>query len=90
MSADQHSAAVRRVELVAGQGDEVDVERRDVDGPMGSELRSIDDDPGAVTVRDGGELGDRQHFAGHVARPRDRHEHGAAVQPAERCVEQIR
>ena len=56
---DEHPRAVRRVELVAGEGEVVDADRGDVDPTVRDELRPVDRDAGAVAVRDLGQLGQR-------------------------------
>ena len=75
-----------RVQLVAGERDVVHARRGEVDAPVRRELRGVDDDPGAVRVREVRELRDRQQLAGDVARPGDGEQRGgrSARAPATR------
>ncbi len=54
---------------------------------MRRELGGIDHDAGAVTVRDGADLGDRQHLTRHVAGSGERHEDAGVCSFARRVVE---
>ena len=67
---DEHPGAVRRVHLVTGQGDEIQVagvvRRPDLDAVMRRELRRVDRDPRAVAMRKLGHLVNRGHEAGDV------------------------
>ena len=76
-AADQDAGAEGRVELVAGEGDVVEVERGEVELAMRDELGGVDQDAGAVAVRDVGEGGDRPELAGHVGGGGDDQQRGA-------------
>ena len=55
-AAREHPGAEGRVQLVAGEGDPVDVQLADGDGVVRRELRGVQDDAGAVRVGGGGQL----------------------------------
>ena len=78
-TADQHPGAERRVELVPGEGEVVDVVRGDVDPPVRRQLGGVDDDPGAVFVGQGGQCPDRQDLTGDVGGAGDGEQADAAV-----------
>ena len=73
--ADQRTGAERRVHLVAGEGDEVEVPGvvvgTHVDGPVGGELGGVDQDPPADGVHPLGQVVHRRDHAGHVRRAGD-------------------
>ena len=58
--------AGRREHLVAGEDEEVAVERLHVDRHVRDRLRAVDDDDGAVAMRDGDHLRDRRDRAERV------------------------
>ena len=68
---DERAGPERRVELVPRQREVVDARARHVDGAMRRELGGVDEELGAVVVRDRGELGQRPHLAGDVRGARD-------------------
>ena len=78
-TADQHPGAERRVELVPGEGEVVDVVRGDVDPPVRRQLGGVDDDPGSVFMGEGGQGPDRQDLSGDVGGAGDGEQADAAV-----------
>ena len=93
-AAGEHAGAVGGVHLVAREGDPVDVERVEVDHPVGRVLRGVEQHPGAVPAGDRGEPLDRPQLAGDV-RGGGQHDErlaraagGAGGQGAQRGLEQ--
>ena len=83
-STDESTAAEWCVQLVGGQGDEVEmprvVVRPHVDRAMGGELRRVDEDPAADGMDTGGQVMDRRDDAGDVRCSRhDEHAIAAGV-----------
>ena len=67
--ADEGAGPEGRVELVAREGEEVDARAGHVDRAVGRELRGVDEELGAVAVRDRGEpLATRPDLARDVGR----------------------
>ena len=64
--AGQHAGAEGRVQLVAGEGDPVDVEVGDGHRVVRGELGGVQHDAGAVRVRGGGQLPYRPQLTGDV------------------------
>ena len=86
--------AVGGVHLVPGEGDPVDVERREVEGPVGHRLRRVEEHPRPVPLRERGEALDRPQLARDVRRGGEHDERpagmpcGAGGQRGERRLEQ--
>ena len=92
--AHEDAGAERGVQLVAGEGEVIDVVRADVDPPVRGELRRVHDDPGAVFVGQRGQAADRQDFAGDVGGAGHGQEADVAVrefcaQPVHRCSQGV-
>ncbi len=65
-AADERSRTERRVQLVAGEREVVHTDLGEIDTAVGHELRTVDEDPGAGSVCELGEFGDRQDLTGDV------------------------
>ena len=75
----QNAGAERGVKLVPREGEVVDVVRGDVDPPVRGQLRGVDDDPGAVFVRQCGQGPDRQDLPGDIGSAGDGQQAHTAV-----------
>ena len=84
---DQHTAAERRVHLVAGQSEEVDAHGHHVDRSVRRQLRGVDCEQRAVLVREPADLCDGEDLAGDVARPGDRDDADGPVAVFERAAQ---
>ena len=67
----EHAGAIRGVDLVAGEGDIVDVPGGQVDAAVRCELRRVKSDSRSVPARHCDDLSDRPHVSGDIGRPRD-------------------
>ena len=63
---DERARPERRVELVAGNGEKVDVQLPDADRPVRRKLGCVHENRGAGATRRGDEVAERRDFAGHV------------------------
>ncbi|CAH0312394.1 hypothetical protein SRABI128_04559 [Microbacterium sp. Bi128] len=75
----QHAGAERGVQLVSREGEVIDVVRGDIDPPVRGELRGVDNDPGAVFVRQCGQGPDREDLSGDVGGAGDGQQADAAA-----------
>ncbi len=75
----QHAGAERGVQLVPREGEVIDVVRGDIDPPVRGELRGVDNDPGAVFVRQCGQGPDREDLPGDVGGASDGQQADAAA-----------
>ena len=85
----ENARAVRGVDLVAGEGDVVDVPGGDVERAVRRQLRGVERDPRAVAVREPGDLLDRPHLARHVGGARHRDERGASAERAQLRLQRV-
>ncbi len=86
-AAGEHTGAEGRVQLVPGEGDPVDVQVTDGHAVVRGELGGVQDDPGAVPVGGGRELGDRPDLAGDVGGAGDAEQLGALAGAGQRLVQ---
>jgi len=84
---EQSAGPIRRVHLVAGECEVVDVEGGHVYRAMRRELRRVDEDPRAVAMGYLRDLPHRPYLAGHVRRARHGDEHLPPAQSPERMFE---
>ena len=79
-TAPEDADAGGRVDLVAGEGEEIGTQGLDVDGQMGGGLGGIDHDERAGLFRGGGHFGDRVDGAEGVGNPGEGEDFGALAE----------